>query len=326
MGSIEDKEKDRIYKEWIAISYEHGFDYTLFWKIMAVIVVLFVITGYWVRVLKKQIILRQEAEAKLHELNQSLKAEVKTQVKALREKERQLLEQSKMAAMGEMIGIIAHQLKQPLNAIGLQAQDVKDAYDYNELDEAYLKRFSESILRNVEYMSATVDDFRNFFNPNKQKKDFDVKELLEKTVQLLSAQFSNHNINIRIEAAPVTLHGVKNELQQIIINLANNAKDAFLERENQERLITIKAYLDGTGRNLVIEFADTAGGIDGTIVERIFESYFSTKGEEGTGIGLHMVRMMVQDSFSGEIKVENREQGACFTITIPLENNQLTRG
>lgn len=316
--AIDEKEKDRIYKEWIAISYEHGFDYSLFWKVMAGVALLFVIVGFWVRLLKKQIALRRKAEARLNELNKSLEAEVRTQVEQLREKDHTLAKQAKMAAMGEMIGIIAHQLKQPLNAIGLLAQDVKDAYDYKELDEAYLKRFSDTIQQNVEYMAVTVDDFRNFFNPNKQKKPFDIKELLDRTVKLLGVQFSKYGIRFEIDAQQQTLYGIKNELQQIIMNLANNAKDAFLERNVKERVITIRSKLSHSGDYVIIEVADTAGGIDTDNIDKVFDSYFSTKGDEGTGIGLHMARMMVKESFHGEIFVANEERGARFTIKVPL--------
>ncbi len=323
LDAIDEKEKDRIYKEWIAISYEHGFDYSLFWKIMAGVVLLFAVIGFWVRFLQKQIILRKKAETRLNELNRSLEAEVKTKVEQLRQKDRILVQQSKMAAMGEMIGIIAHQLKQPLNAIGLLAQDVKDAYDYKELDEAYLNRFSETIQHNVQYMAGTVDDFRNFFNPNKQKKLFEVKGVIEKSVELLNAQFSKYRIRFEVHGVDAKLFGMSNELQQVLINLANNAKDAFLERDIKERLITIGTRYEGDDEMLLIDFCDTAGGIDEKTMEKIFDAYFSTKGEDGTGIGLHMVRMMIKESFNGEITASNTDTGVCFSIKIPLKRDAL---
>lgn len=322
MDSISQDEKDRIYKNWIAISYEHAFDYSLFWKVMGGILVVLILVGFWVRLLLKQIGLRKEAEARLNELNHTLEAEVKAKVDELREKDKILMQQSKMAAMGEMISIIAHQLKQPLNVIGLIAQDIKESYEYKELDTQSVTRFSDAIQTNVQYMAGTVDDFRNFFNPNKQKKNFDIKELLEKTAELMKVQFQKYKIHFEIESVHENIFGVSNELQQIIINLANNAKDAFIERNISERVITIKAYHSENRNNLFIDFYDTAGGIDTAIIDKIFDSYFSTKGEEGTGIGLHMVRMMLRESFHGQILVSNTDNGALFRIKLPLKQGE----
>ncbi len=315
LDSITDKERDAIYKRWIAITYEHGFDYDLLWKISAGGLLLILLIVFWNRTLSKEIKRRRAAETRLTELNQNLEAEVERKLGEIREKDKMLLRQSQMAVMGEMIGVIAHQLKQPLNAVGLLVQDSQDAYEHDEMDRTYMERFVERTMEQIDFMALTIDDFRNFFNPNKVKKRFSAQKAITKIVNLMSVQYAKSDIRLELSLTDCTLLGSEGELQQLILNIANNAKEAFAKNGSGERLITIRTeWADDT---YTITVQDNAGGIPDEIIGYIFDPYYTTKGEKGTGIGLYMVKMVVENDFGGTVTARNGEEGACFTIALP---------
>lgn len=316
LDSITQEERDAIYNRWISISYEHGFDYTLMWKILGGIALLFILIIIWNRTLAKEITKRKNAEKQLRELNQNLEEEVARKLGEIREKDKMLMRQSQMAVMGEMIGVIAHQLKQPLNSIGLLVQDSLDAYEYNELDKVYMKNFVERTMDQIDFMALTIDDFRNFFNPNKKKKEFETKMVIEKIIALMSVQYAKADITLGLDLEACPVFGTPGELQQIILNIANNAKEALEKGETKERRITIASRCEGETFVLTIE--DNAGGIPETVIDHVFDPYYTTKGEKGTGLGLYMVKMIVETDFSGTVAVRNGEEGACFTVTLPF--------
>ena len=233
-------------------------------------------------------------------------------------------QQSKMAAMGEMIGNIAHQWRQPLSVITTAATGAKIQKELSCLTDNELYSALTSINASAQYLSTTIDDFRNFFNPSNNKiNEFDILETIDKTLNLVKAQFTAKNIEIIQNIEEYKVSSIQNELIQVLINILNNARDALLSIENQKRFIFIKVYTKES--NLIIEIKDNAGGIEENIMDRIFEPYFTTKNKsQGTGIGLYMSKEIVENHLNGELLVSNENytyddieyMGAKFVIKI----------
>jgi len=264
--------------------------------------------------------LEKEVEKKTEELqkmNENLQQLVEEKVNEVRDKEKLLLQQSKMAAMGEMIGAISHQWRQPLNSLALNIQLLEDLAESNELSKEEVENFVEKNMQTIEFMSQTIDDFRNFFRKDKEMTEFDVKEAIEKTISLQRAQLKDHNISVTLDLDTVYIKGYKNEFMQVILNIVANAKDAIEERRKKEN-IELEGYIfisaKKEGDKVVIRIKDNGGGIPETIKDRIFEPYFTTKEEgKGTGIGLYMVKEIIE-RMNGDIRVENSNNGAEFVM------------
>lgn len=241
---------------------------------------------------------------------------------------RQLIEKNKMASMGEMIGNIAHQWRQPLSVISSGATGLKLQKEFNMLTDEFFMETCDSINENAQYLSKTIDDFRNFINQNTEETTLDVKQMIDEFLSLMQASIKTHNIKVQTDIpSDLVMVGYKNELIQCLINLFNNSKDALKEkRKDNERFIFIKVYK--TDKNTVVfRFTDNGGGIESDIIERVFEPYFTTKHKaKGTGLGLHMTYNMINESMHGSITVENihykinetNYDGAKFTIELPL--------
>jgi len=241
-----------------------------------------------------------------------------------KEQERMLAQQSKMAEMGGMIGAIAHQWKQPLNVIALVTQGIEDAYAYKELDAKELHESVDNIMRQVHFLSQTIDDFRNFFKPSKHKHPFSVKTAIEEIIQLMMVQFQHHNIMVaqpKSKAMHDEVVGYPNEFKQVLLNLFNNAKDAILERtktQGQGFQGRIEIALDEKEGWILITICDNGGGIPDAIFPKLFEPYTTSKGEMGTGIGLSMAKTIIEEGMDGQITVQNLPEGACFEIRLPV--------
>jgi len=253
----------------------------------------------------------------LDALNKNLDKKVKQAVMQRQEQEQLLIHQSRLAAMGEMIGAIAHQWRQPLNALSLVLQNQNINYQLGKLDEKNMQRSMEKSERLINKMSTTIDDFRNFFKPNKHAEQFNIKTLLISTIGLLDAQFKNHNIEIHINCEEdLNIKGFQGEFSQVIINLLNNAKDTLLERESKTPTVNISAHRIPNGINVTVQ--DNAGGISAEIINKIYDPYFTTKDEgKGTGIGLYMSKMIVENNMQGKLYAFNDNEGANFVIEIP---------
>jgi signal transduction histidine kinase len=258
---------------------------------------------------------------------------------AQRDSERILVHQSRLAAMGEMIGAIAHQWRQPLNAVNAIIQDLKDAYEYGVLDRTYLDRSVKNSMQQIQYMSKTIDDFRNFFHPDKTKKSFDVQQAAVEVLTLVSSQLLSHRISYRITChvhnrtfedftssiipcKEMSILGYENEMKQVFLNLVNNAKDAILECREHGLMGPgvpgmIAIDLELAGERVVIKVTDNGGGIPAGIRDRIFEPYFSTKEPgQGTGIGLYMSKVIIENNMGGRLTARNVEGGAEFRIEV----------
>lgn len=271
---------------------------------------------YFFRKISKRDELLTAKTKELEELNKTLEDRVASEIDKRVQKEELLIQQSKMASMGEMIGAIAHQWKQPLNALSVMTSDVKFAYEDNELDEKYISDFTAKTGEQIRYMAKTIDDFKNFFKPDKTKSAFDPIAALNDSLALLFSQFKNNDIELTIAALPVgvvSVYGNKNELAQVILNIANNAKDALVTNVKQHRKINVFAGEEGDKIKISIE--DNGGGISDELKEKIFEPYMTTK-EHGTGIGLYMSRVIVEEGFGGRLYVEDGEHGAVFVVEL----------
>ncbi len=257
------------------------------------------------------------SEASLRKLNQELEHRVTEQVARNMVQERMLVQQSRQAAMGEMIGNIAHQWRQPLNALGLVIFEIKDAYDHGELDQNALDDLVADSRRLIEKMSQTIDDFRNFFRPDKEKKPFSLRAAAEEVLKLLEASLKSHKVAISVAVdEDATAFGYPNEFSQALVNLITNAKDAIAAAQPEQggKIALRIGREEGWAR---VSVTDTGGGIPEQVLARIFDPYFTTKAE-GTGIGLYMTRAIIQDNMGGKISARNVDGGAEFVVLCPL--------
>jgi signal transduction histidine kinase len=218
--------------------------------------------------------------------------------------------------MGEMIGNIAHQWRQPLNALAMTLGNIVSAHQFNELTAEYLDKSVENGNRLIQKMSTTINDFRNFFLPDKEAVSFSAREQISHAVALVEAGLTNQNIAVILDAPQdMLLTGFPNEYSQVLLNLLANARDAIRESGVTAGRITIRLY-EQNDRG-VVSINDNGGGIPGDVIDKIFEPYFSTK-EMGTGIGLYMSKMIIERSMNGTIEAQNCSDGATFVIVTPL--------
>ena len=264
---------------------------------------------------------------KLKELNISLNQTVNDVIFKNNEKNKILFQQNKMAAMGEMIENIAHQWRQPLSVITTIASSLKLKKEYGTIEDKDYEESMVHIIETANYLSNTIDDFRYYFSPNKDKNLFNTKALINRCVKITSIDFTNKNIKIVENVEELTIFSYENELIQVIINILNNAKyelEKIIDIEN--RVIFIDLYKENNF--LIIKIKDSAGGIKEDIIDRIFEPYFTTKHKSnGTGIGLYMCEEIIVKHIGGKIQVLNEKYnyedknfiGALFKISIPIE-------
>jgi PAS domain S-box-containing protein len=257
-----------------------------------------------------------ENEKNLKRLNETLEQRVAEEVEKNMAQERLLIQQSRLAAMGEMIGNIAHQWRQPLNALGLILANIKDAHQFNELDAALIEKSAAKGRQLVEKMSSTIDDFRNFFRPNKEKSAFSLNEAVREALEILSASFKNHSVRINLRADDeIIAWGFSNEYSQVLLNILNNAKEAIAV--SKARNGEIRIHIGRDGKFATVTVSDNGGGMAGDVLPKIFDPYFTTK-EKGTGIGLYMSKMIIENNMDGNITARNIEGGAEFTVACPL--------
>ena len=247
-------------------------------------------------------------------LNQELKEQNELQKKLL-------FEQAKMAQMGEMIGNIAHQWRQPLNGMSISASGMQLKKDLDDLSDEEFNELTNIIINNAEYLSSTIDIFRNFIKEKKEKKELILQERLDIAISIVNTSLKSKHIELvnyidYTDLIKKTM--VTGELDQVIINILNNAKDVLLERNIIDPWIKICLYKEDN--NAIITVEDNGSGIDESILSKVFEQYFTTKDQyDGTGLGLYMSHKIITESLNGTIDVENTNFGAKFTITLPLD-------
>jgi signal transduction histidine kinase len=255
--------------------------------------------------------------SEVRKINETLEQRVAQEVAKNLQHEFLLIQQSRLAAMGEMIGNIAHQWRQPLNALGLLLYNIKDAYQSNTLDAEYLEKAVAGGRRMVEKMSTTISDFSNFFRPDKEIVVFSALEQIREAIVLVESSFLNSHISIHFDAAQdLKLLGFPNEYSQVLLNLLSNAKEAILAH-NQPVSGSVDIVLTERGGQGCVSVIDNGGGIAMDTLDKIFDPYFSTK-EKGTGIGLYMSKMIIERNMNGSITAKNIGGGAEFSVCAPL--------
>lgn len=257
-----------------------------------------------------------QALGTLTDLNRTLEKRVAEEVARGREKDLLLMQQSKLAAMGEMIGSIAHQWRQPLNTVGLIVQDIRNASQSGTLGKGYLDDSVEKTMAIIRHMSMTIDDFRNFYLPEKERRRFNVGEVVVHALSVIRASFEDKGIAIDIDAEKdLTVDGFPNEFVQVLLNLLGNARDVLIERKIENPRVTVRCFREDDGT--VVTIGDNAGGISGDIAGKIFDPYFSTKKEtKGTGIGLYMSKVIVEKNMNGKLTAYNTGDGAEFRVEL----------
>jgi len=267
----------------------------------------------------------EESEQELEILNEKLEHKIEEEVSKNRQKDQLLFEQTKMAALGEMIANIAHQWRQPLSVISTGVTGMLMQKEFGSLCDDDFKKNCNIINENVQYLSHTIDDFKNFIQGNNKKETFNLKKAVQSSLNLVSSSIKRYNITVLVNIEEnISINGLPNELKQCFINLFNNSKDALMETDSK-KLIIIDSFLQNN--KLIIEFKDNAGGIDENIITKIFEPYFTTKHKsQGTGLGLNMTYRLIVEGMGGSISVSNNSfkyedetyTGALFIISIPI--------
>ncbi len=275
----------------------------------AFLVIALIAMAYW-----RQRKLSREIE----ELNDTLEDRIAEALEKNREQELFMLQQDRLAKMGEMIAMIAHQWRQPLNNLSLLIQMLVSRYKKGMLDDEAIEYFRANSQKQIEQMSSTIDDFRNFYRSENEIREFCVNESIEKLISMTRMGFASENIEVSFRASGCCYYtGYPNELAHAVLNIMNNAREAFTERDGKASDKRIVITLEEREGALTLEICDNAGGIPEEIMDKIFDPYFSTKQDKnGTGLGLYMTNVMIVDHMRSKISVSNRNGGACFTITL----------
>jgi len=328
VDSISKEQRDALLQKWLTIEYKKEFDYDLLWKILIIFLIISAFFIYKQILLNKMNnILKQKVDEKTKELqkiNSELELRVKREVEENLKKDAVLSKQSKFAAMGEMIQNIAHQWRQPLSIISTGASGLKVKKEIDgEIDDKMLDETLEKIINTTIHLSTTIDDFMHYFKPNKKKEQFRLDEIIEKTLSIFNCKIDNKKIEIIKNVDDISINSFQGEFVQILINILNNARDAFKEKKPENMYI----FIDAQSKNgeITINIKDNAGGIRDDIIEKIFDPYFTTKHQfQGTGIGLYMCKEIIDKHMEGSIEVKNERfnfnknyyKGASFNIKL----------
>lgn len=296
LATIPPEQCKLIYDRWVGRQIAEPFSYRYFLYALAVLFIIIMLALYRQRV--------------LNAANKGLAEAVKTKTAENLKQQRLLQEQSKLAAMGEMIAAIAHQWRQPLNALSLSIQNLEYDFEDGSVDKAFIKRYVKKNQETIGFMSRTIDDFRHFFRMDKVKENFGVKKAIEETVRIQHAALKNTEIALKIKGEDFEVYGYRSEFQQVVLNLICNAIYAL--RDGHVAHPEIDILLEANH----IDIRDNAAGVPEEIIDRIFEPYFTTKEQgEGTGIGLYMSKIIIEEHMAGILGVSNpKEGGASFVI------------
>lgn len=289
---------------------QQNFEYDRFFEISILLAVLLVVVSSF-------LIYRHY---ELKKLNDKLQKYYEEEVKNSRDKDEIIFNQKKLAAMDEVLENIAHQWRQPLSQVNSAVLVIDDRmYEKNFKDDVIEEKLLE-IESLTKYMSKTIDDFKNFFHEQNKKEKFSIKDLLEKSIYIIKGTLLALNIKVenRVDRK-IFYNGYPSELEQVILVLLNNAKDVLISRKIQYPKITLDGFKKGDYCYIIIE--DNGGGIDESIIDKIFDPYFTTKHKsQGTGLGLYISQMMIKEKMNAELSVKNSKIGAVFTIKLKVDN------
>ena len=255
-------------------------------------------------------------EKELSEINHNLEDLVESKIEKIREQDKLLTQQSRFASMGEMLNMIAHQWRQPLNAISASSIKLRMQYELGDFDSNSIIEHSTFIEEQTQKMSSTINNFMEFFKPNNEKETFSINELMNDIRSLVEAQLVSKNISLKFKNENIKITSFKKELENILLNLITNSKDALVSNkvENPEIIISLSKE---SYPNAILSVKDNGGGISKDIIDNIFDIYFTTKEQgKGTGLGLYMSQRLAEEVLDGHMKVVNEDDGAVFYITI----------
>jgi signal transduction histidine kinase len=299
IDQITQKERLTIFSRWIKVEFEEGSNYKKYLLIIAVLLLIAIATSIISVLLKKK---------------------VSKEVEKNRQQQMMMMQQSRLAQMGEMISMIAHQWRQPLNNLSLINQLIINKYRQNKLDDDFMEYFKNRSKDQIDYMSTTIDDFRNFFQKEDQKVAFDLNDIVSEMLNMLEVIFKNSEITLHYHHNEhYKVYGYPKAFAQALINIINNAKDALNEQNSSDKHISIE--LLSQDDRVFVTIKDNAGGIPDEIIKKIFDPYFSTKGQLGTGLGLYMSKMIIE-KMDGAIEVVNDDEGARFSISFKRHSKE----
>jgi len=307
--SIEEKEK--IFKDWYDIEIDREIDYTIILHIIIGFIIIFIIIiiAY---------IKQKRLKSKIENMNHSLQEKVAQEVAKNRAKEMMLLKQSRLAQMGEMIAMIAHQWRQPLNNLSLITQTITLKYHKDSLDEHSMELFDKKSSKYIQQMSQTIDDFRNFFKTEYRDEWFSINDAIKESFELIEASYQAQYIRAILKCENrYYLKGNSSQFGQALLNILNNARDALIINNVEKKMIQIELRdIDGY---VVLAISDNALGIKKSIKDRVFDPYFSTKlDKNGTGLGLYMTKAIIEDHFHGEIHIVDIPHGTKFELIFKI--------
>jgi len=267
------------------------------------------------KALEKELVDKQK---EIEERNNNLEAEIAAQVEDNRSKDQMMYQQARLASMGEMIGNIAHQWRQPLNILALVMQDLYISGQLGNLTEEKLENEYEKANNVLQYMSQTIDDFRNFFKHEGESINFSLNSTVESVYSLVSPNFKHNHVSFHMDIEEeIEVIGNKNEFIQVIINILNNAQDAITSNNIKDGEVTVRITKNKKEAHIAI--SDNGGGMAAEILDKIFDPYFTTKHQtQGTGLGLYMSKQIIETSMTGRLMAKNIENGACFIIELPI--------
>ncbi len=316
INTITNRERIKIYKKWMGIHIKDSVDYELVYEISMFFIIIIAI-----------IIIAFIKQRKLHieitKLNNSLKEKIELAVEKNKKDQFIMMQQSRLAQMGEIVSMIAHQWRQPLNSLSLINGLVISKYKKNLLDKEIMDLFETKSKKLIMQMSNTIDDFRSFFKPEKKKIIFSLKNTILNSIELTKPMLSCHSIEIMVDIQKdIKIFGYPNELSQAFINIINNSKDALIENnQNHNRKLYIS--LEMKENSAIAIFRDNAGGVSEEFLPKIFDLYFSTKDKKnGTGLGLYMTKIIIEKHMNGEIKAENYENGLKIKIILGVAHEK----
>ena len=324
LSQITSKQKKEISNRWISTPIKEVMDYSLIWKIMLIVLVILLILIYRQTILNKyNKELKNANEAtkikslELELLTNNLEQRVKKEVQENEEKTNYLIHQSKLAQMGELISMIAHQWRQPLTSVSTTANYIlAQSYLNKPLSKKELEDEVSLIIEYSQHLSTTIDDFRNFYKIDKEKINITIEEISDKSINIIKSSLETNRIKLEKNYNCFKkIHSYPTEINQVILNLLKNAEDILIEKQIEYPKIILNTY--AKEGKVYLEVIDNGGGIEEEYFSKLFDPYFSTKdSKEGSGLGLYMSKTIIEDHCMGTLKVKNNELGATFSIII----------
>jgi len=327
-ASITQKEKQVIYNNWVQTTVvQETLPNGLLFKIFVGVILFFIVMFYFQKKLKKEV---EHKTEELRHLNEYLEEKIKEEVEKNILTQQHLFKAEKLASLGEMIGNIAHQWRQPLSVISTAATGLQLQKESNLLSDANFDKYCNAINENAQYLSQTIEDFRDFVQDDRDKNSvfFNLVDTVNSFLSLVDSSVKNHNLNVVVDMKEaIFLHGHPNELIQCFMNIFNNAKYVLKAKEDRRYIFITTSQEDGRA---IVTIKDNGGGIQEEHLSKVFEPYFTTKHKsQGTGLGLHMTYNLVVHGMGGKIEVANAtytiegkpEKGALFTISLPMKKD-----